>query len=134
MQIRKLLGLSVFISLSLLFIWGGYSRYQLKHNYILTNATITDAGIQMQKNGSWIVVYSFTLIDGKKVSHEGLYHIYYEKKDSLIGRNIPCAYYKKDYRRSELLIYKQTWKQYGLEYPDSLQWTKNYFKDIIYSY
>ena len=109
-------------------------RYQLKNNYLLSTAVITNAGLRMQKNGDYIVVYQFKTINGDIITKEEQYPIYYSRKDSLIGRSIPCAYYKKDFSRSQLLVYKQTWKQFGLVYPDSLVWTKKFFKEVIWSY
>jgi hypothetical protein len=133
-KLRRSFGLIIIISLGVLLIVGTIRRYQLKNNYSLATATILNAGIQMQKNGSWILVYTYTTKEGKKYTHEGLYHFSYDLKDSLIGKTIPCAYYNQDNGRCELLIYEHTWRQYGLTFPDSLNWTKKYFNPVIYSY
>ena len=45
-------------------------RYQLKNNYLLSTAVITNAGLRMQKNGDYIVVYQFKTINGDIITKE----------------------------------------------------------------
>jgi len=124
-----ILSILVFMVLNIL-----YRRYQQKRHFELVNAVIVRVGTKMEKSGDWDVEYKFNTKSGKEVNASEGFMIYYDKRQGLIGRVIPCAYYKEDSSRSELLIYKQTWEQHGLRYPDSLSWVKEYFKEIIYSY
>lgn len=111
-------------------------QYRLKHNYEVTNATITETAIRMDKNGFWLIEYEFETKSGTKLQGSTFVPLFISKKDKLVGRIIPCTYYKNNETTSQLLIYKHTWKQYGLPYPDSMKWVGEFIdaSKIIYSY
>jgi hypothetical protein len=134
MALRSIFGWAILFCFLLIFTFSVYRKYELKRHYHIAQATILQAGIRMQKNGSWLIIYSFVDIKGDTIRSKTDFFLRISLKDSLIGRTVPCAYYKNNSKISELLIYEHTWKQYGLVYPDSMKWTKRFFKDIIYSY
>ena len=133
-MVRKTLGWAILIGLVLIIFNGLYRRSQLKRNFELVNAVIMNVGTKMGKSGDWNVDYQFVSKSGKVINATEGFMIYFEKKEGLIGRVVPCAYYQEDSTTSELLIYKHTWNQHGLNYPDSLNWHKEFFKEVIYSY
>jgi hypothetical protein len=111
-------------------------RYNLKHDFEISNAIVTSAGKRMDKSGNWLVEYQYKTKDGKKFQGEAYLPLLMLAKDSFIGKTIPVAYYRDDQDVNELLIYKHTWKQYKLEFPDSLNWVSRFIDEskVIYSY
>jgi hypothetical protein len=134
MKFRAIFGWSVVSFFIVVFAVSLYKSYRLKNSFRLTEATILTVGVPMQKNGSWSLSYFFIDSSGDTIAAKTHCFLRISLMDSLIGRTVPCAYYKDNPNISQLLIYEHIWKQYGLTYPDSMKWTKRFFKDIIYSY
>jgi len=132
--VRKLLAYSIVSLVAFFLLALLVRRVHVKKNSVISIAIIENAGFRMQKDGSWSLLYAFVDSEGDTIRSKTDFFLRISLKDSLIGRTVPCAYYKNNSKISELLIYEHTWKQYGLVYPDSMKWTKRFFKDIIYSY
>lgn len=111
-------------------------QYNLKHNFSIATARIIRVGPEKDKSGAFIVEYEFLAADGSNNSKKEYFPFFENRKQELIGKYIPCAYNKSNTKLSQLLIYKHTWQQYNLSYPDSLIWLESVvdMKKVIYSY
>lgn len=133
---NKYLRYGIPIAFLVFFAYIFFSRSKLKSDYFLTNATVTSVGKTMSKDGNWLIEYRYLTAEGEVMKSEGYYPVFLPQGKNMVNHSIPVAYSPKDPKTNQLLIYKQTWEQYGLKYPDSLNWLRKYidFKKVIYSY
>lgn len=132
----KVLGYAVFAAFMIYFLIIFFSRQKLKSNYLLSNAIVTSVGETMAKNGNWLIEYTFLTDQGRQIKGAEYHPVLLPKHSDLINRTIPVAYSPEYPEKNQLLIYEHTWKQYGLNYPDSLQWLKSCFDldKVLYTY
>jgi len=103
-----------------------FTRNRLNSNFYHSNATITRVDNVRDSSGNFLIQYRFINRDGEQKSGQGFYPVKYPEAEALEGKTLPMVVYKRDEAIQELLIYPQSWKQYGLGWPDSLNWLKNY--------
>lgn len=133
---KKKFGYLIVLLFISLFVLIFIRKYNLKHNFELSNAIITSAGKMANKNGNWLVEYQYKTKQGQLIQSDDYLPLIIAEKNSLIGKTIPVAYYRNNNKVNELLIYKRTWEQHNLVFPDSLNWIRKYIdvSKIIYSY
>jgi hypothetical protein len=133
---QKILRYGIPILFLLFFAYIFYSRSKFKSNYDLTSASVTSVGNYIHKNGNSQIEYVFIAKNGDSIFGHGYFPVFQGKGKTLISRSIPVAYSKTDINVNQLLIYKNTWKQFGLVYPDSLDWIRQYIdvEKIAFSY
>ena len=133
---KKRFGYLVLLLFVCLFAFIIVRRHNLKHDFEISNAIVTSAGNRMDKNGNWLLEYQYKTKNGEMIKGDAYLPLVLSVKDSFIGKAIPIAYSRNNHSLNELLIYEHTWKQYKLEFPDSLNWTKPLIDEsrIIYSY
>lgn len=132
----KIVNYGVLFIFLFFFIFIFFSKRKLKSNYRLSNATVTSVGESMSKNGNWSIEYRYVTDQGRQMKGTEFHPVLLPNSGDLINRSIPVAYSRENPEINQLLIYEHTWRQYGLKYPDSLQWLSGVikFEKVIYSY
>lgn len=121
-RLKPLLFLAIIVVVAIMI----FTRNRLNSNFYHSTATISQVENVTDSSGNFLVHYRYNNKDGVQKEGKGYYPLKFPEAENLKGRSIPMVIYKKDEAVQELLIYPQSWKQYGLSWPDSLNWLKNY--------
>ena len=91
----------------------------IKANMVLTSAVITKAHYEY-KAGTHLD-YEI-VVNGVKYSNHTLCHCLFCPYGNFVGKRLPVVYSSKDPSHLEMLVYPKDFEEYGMQFPDSLQW------------
>lgn len=99
----------------------------LRRHPVLTTASVTHYYPDHKKNGG---SFAFTYqVDGKTYEGEtGIASLFSDRGYDFVGKTLPIVYDSTNVEMSMLLITPGGFKEYKLPFPDSLKWTRKYFR------
>lgn len=104
-----------------------YNQKLEKCNFITTDCRISHTKYIYIKNIGLHVWYYY-VVNGRKYKKEENLGLYYQDtmKDILLNKTLPIVYCEDNPKYCILLLDANDLKKFGLELPDSLNWTENY--------
>lgn len=115
------------LALIYVFFFKKEKRERLKTNSVLVIAKITGGTTSPSRGGTNVILfYNFRINDENievthvynKVLHHGI--------DKFVGKSFPVLVSERDHEINEILISPDDFSYFGMTYPDSLEWVKEY--------
>lgn len=100
---------------------------ELKDNSEYTEGKIVDF-YRVSKRSVVNVVYHFQ-VNGINERGNKVYNIHMANKSYFIGKEMLVVYSSKHISNNQLLMTREDYIEFGLAYPDSLDWVKDYLFD-----
>ncbi len=117
--------LAVVVIFTALGIQGWKEWRALRSNYRQTTGTITKYVDQFGRAGG---TYRFTFyVKGHRIeSSSGTTKVAKNRAYLLVGKTFPVFYNPVNPKNNKLLIFPADFEQFGLPFPDSLEWVREY--------
>lgn len=129
-----LLSFSFLIAISPVVLYQFYRnarRDAIRQNRAFASAAITQLTYQSRKGRDWYKTYAVYQVGGTAFTCFGkaVRTLTARQRRLLVGRHLPVIYDKTNPANGQLLSDEGAFNRYGLDFPDSLDWTKSYFID-----